>query len=198
MSDGGKNAMTKKENFPLQNSVLWKSRLVMNYLIAVLPDRIKAEEAYSALEKEGLPTKQVDILGKGYKSADEYGLIDPNQQARKGVSQLIYWLIPFGFVAGYAFNLLTGIEIIPANGIVNHIIGGILGAASGALGAFLVGGGVGLTVGSGDALPYRNRLNDGKYLIVVKGTEELTHQATRVLRQFEPENIQGYIEPTGA
>ncbi len=80
----------------------------------------------------------------------------------------------------------------------NHIIGGLLGTAAGALGAYLVGGGVGLTVGSGDALPYRNRLNQGKYLIVVKGTEELTRQATRILRQFEPENLQGYIEPTDA
>ena len=76
----------------------------------------------------------------------------------------------------------------------NHIIGGILGAASGALGAYFVGGGVGLSVGSGDALPYRNRLNAGKYLVVVKGTEELTRQATRILRSFEPENIQGYAE----
>jgi len=166
----------------------------MNYLVAVLSDRIQAEEAYTALEKEGVPTEQVDILGNGYKSADEYGLIDPNQQARKGAIREAYWLIPFGFVAGYAFNLLTGIEILPIGGLANHLIGGLLGAASGGLGAFLVGGGVGLTVGSGDALPYRNRLNEGKYLIVVKGKEELTRQATRVLRSFEPENIQGYAE----
>ncbi|NEQ21579.1 MAG: hypothetical protein F6K28_20655 [Microcoleus sp. SIO2G3] len=170
----------------------------MNYLVAVLPDRIQAEEAYSALEKEGLPTEQVDILGNGYKSADEYGLIDPNQQARRGAIREAYWLVPFGFLAGYAFNLLTGIEVLPIGGLGNHIFGGILGAASGALGAFFVGGGVGLTVGSGDALPYRNRLNAGKYLIVVKGTEELTRRATRVLHQFEPENLQGYAEPTGA
>lgn len=171
----------------------------MNYLVAVLPDRIQAEAAYSALEKEGLPGNHIDILGSGYKSADEYGLIDPKQQARKGAKRLLYWLVPFGFVAGYAFNWLTGITILPTIGAVgNHIIGGLLGAASGALGAYFVGGGVGLAVGSGDALPYRNRLNAGKYLIVVKGTEDLTRQATRVLRQFEPENIQGYAEPTGS
>ncbi len=171
----------------------------MNYLVAVLPDRIQAEAAYSALEKEGLLGNQIDILGSGYKSADEYGLIDPNKQAAKGAKRLIYWLVPLGFVAGYAFNFLTGIEILPAVGnLGNHIIGGVLGAISGALGAYFVGGGVGLTIGSGDALPYRNRLNAGKYLIVVKGTEELTRQATRIIRQFEPENIQGYTEPTGA
>lgn len=170
----------------------------MNYLVAVLSDRIQAEAAYTALEKEGLPTNSIDILGQGYKSADEFGLIDPNQQARKGAKRLLYWLVPFGFVAGYAFNYLTGIEILPINPVGNHIIGGILGAASGALGAYFVGGGVGLSVGSGDALPYRNRLNAGKYLVVVKGTEELTRQATQILRSFEPENIQGYGEPTGA
>lgn len=60
----------------------------MNYLVAVLPDRIQAEKAYSTLEKEGLPTNQIDILGKGYKSADEYGFIEPNQQAKKGATHL--------------------------------------------------------------------------------------------------------------
>lgn len=170
----------------------------MNYLVAVLPDRIKAEEAYTALEKEGLPTEQVDILGNGYKSADEFGLIDPNKQARKGATRLAYLLIPFGFVAGYAFNFLTDIDILPIGRFGNEIFGGLLGAASGAFGAFVAGGGVGLTVGSGDALAYRNRLNAGKYLIVVKGTQDLTNRATRILRQFEPENIQGYAEPTAA
>jgi hypothetical protein len=175
-----------------------KARDFMNYLVAVLPDRNQAEAAYTALEKSGLPLNQVDILGRGYKSADEYGLIDPNSQAKKGATRLAVWLIPFGFVAGYAFNYLTGIAILPIAALGNHIIGGLLGAASGALGAFFVGGGVGLSVGSGDALPYRNRLNAGKYLVVVKGSEELTHQATHVLRQFEPENLQGYAELTAA
>ncbi|MGJ3245734.1 MAG: hypothetical protein ACFE0I_06620 [Elainellaceae cyanobacterium] len=171
----------------------------MNYLIAVLSDRIQAEEALTALENQNLPSEQVSILGKGYQSADEFGLIDPNEQAGKQSQRLAYWVIPFGFIAGYAFNVLTGIDIISsAGGVINHIIGGILGAASGALGALLVGGAAGWTVGSGDALPYRNRLNAGKYLIVVKGTDDVIRNATRILRQFEPENIQGYSEPAAA
>ena len=168
----------------------------MNYLIAVLSTRNQAEEAYTALERENLPMEQITILGRGYKSADEFGLIEPNQQARKQSQRLAYWIVPFGFAAGYAFNLLSGIEIFSwAGSIGNHVIGGLLGAASGGLGALLVGGGVGWTVGSGDALPYRNRLNAGKYLIIAKGNEQLIRQATRILRQFEPENIQGYTEP---
>ncbi|MEA5498001.1 hypothetical protein [Limnoraphis robusta] len=168
----------------------------MNYLVAVLSDRISAEAAYVALEKEGFPTNQVTILGKGYKSADEYGLIDPNEQALKQVKFMASWLIPFGFLAGYSFSLITGLNTFAwAGEIGDHIIGGILGGISGGLGSLVAGGGVGLIIGGGDALPYRNRLNAGKYLIVVEGSESYTRKATSILRRFEPENIQGYAAP---
>jgi hypothetical protein len=171
----------------------------MNYLVAVLSDRIQAEAAYAALAKQGLPNAQINILGDGHQSADEYGLINPNQAASKGVKRELYWTVPFGFVAGYAFNSLTAIQLFPiTDPIANHIIGGLFGAVAGVMGAYFSGGIVGLTVGSGDALPYRNRLNSGKYLIVVKGTDELTRQANLVLSRFEPENIQGYTEPAEA
>jgi hypothetical protein len=165
----------------------------MSYLIAVLPDRLKAEEAYTALEKANISQSQITIVGKGYKSADEFGLIDPAQQAKKRAILMAYWLVPFGFVAGYLFNLITGLDTFDWAGEPgNHILGGVLGAIGGAMGSIFVGGGVGLTTESGDALPYRNRLNAGKYLVIVKGSESLRQKATQILRQFEPENLQGY------
>jgi hypothetical protein len=168
----------------------------MYYLVAVLPDRIQAEAAYLALEKESVNST---ILGRGYKTADEFGLIDPNLQARKQAKLMSLWLVPFGFFAGFTFSYITGLNTFAwAGEIGNHIVGGLLGAASGALGGVFVGGGVGLVVGGGDALPYRNRLDAGKYLIVVQGSEALTRQATKILRQFEPENIQGYADNTPA
>lgn len=165
----------------------------MDYLIAVLSDRIKAEAAYTALEKAGLPQQQLTILGRGYQSADEFGLIDPKMQAKKRALSMALWLVPFGFAGGYIFNLQTGIAIFDSVGALgNHLIGGLFGAIAGAMGSFFVGGGFGLSVGSGDALPYRNRLNAGKYLIVVQGSERLQNRAVGIIRQFEPENIQGY------
>ncbi|HEY9772041.1 MAG TPA: hypothetical protein V6C71_26650 [Coleofasciculaceae cyanobacterium] len=168
----------------------------MNYLVTVLADKQQAEEASSIVRQEGIPEDKVTILGEGYQSADQFGLIDPNQQAGKRAKKLAYGLVPFGFVAGYVFNVLTGIELFSfTNSITEHIIGGILGAASGLLGAIIVGGGVGLTVGSGDALTYRNRLNAGQYILIIQGTDSTIRQATKLLRQFEPEYIQGYTEP---
>ncbi|HEY9615483.1 MAG TPA: hypothetical protein V6C64_01490 [Microcoleaceae cyanobacterium] len=167
----------------------------MNYLVAVLRDRIQAEAAYSALEKAELQMSNVALLGKGYQTADEYGLIDPNKRAGQLARLMSFWLVPFGFAAGVTFSLITNLDTFAwAGEIGNHLIGGLLGAVSGAMGSFFVGGGVGLAIGGGDALPYRNRLKAGKYLIVVKGSESLTRQASTIIKQFEPENIQGYSE----
>lgn len=163
-----------------------------NYLVTVLPDRIQAEDAYSALRRADISPDHISMLGRGYMSADEYGLIDPNQQADKNTRQLV-WLIPFGFAAGFLFNWLTQIRILGISSpIANHILGGLIAAAAAAMGAYVVGRLVGWTVGSGDAIRYRNRLNAGKYLIIVEGPSALIDQATRVLNSYSPENIQGY------
>lgn len=169
----------------------------MNYVIAVLSDRIQAEAAYSELEKAGLPTEQINILGKGYQTAEEFGFIDPKKQARKQAIRMSFWLVPFGFFAGIAFNISTQYQLLPSAGAFgNHVIGGLLGAVAGAMGSFFAGGGMGLTSGSGDALPYPDRLDEEKYLIVVKGAPNITNKATRVLRDCNPESLQGYVDPT--
>jgi hypothetical protein len=166
-----------------------------NYLVAVLSDRIQAESAYTLLEQQGLPLKQITILGRGYKTADEFGLIDPNEVAQKQAKLMATWLIPFGFLAGIGFNLATNLQTFAwAGEIGDRLIAGLLGAIGGAMGSVFIGGGGGIAFGSGDALPYRNRINAGKYLIVVEGSQLLLQQATTILRKFDPENIQSYID----
>jgi hypothetical protein len=168
----------------------------MNYLVAVLKDRIQAEAAYSALEQANLPMDQVDILGKGYKSADEYGLIDPRDTARKQVKRMAFWLVPFGAFGGVTFTLMTGLDTFAYAGEVsNYAISALVGGLSGLLGSVFVGGGTGLLLGGGDAIPYRNRLNAGKYLVIVKSSDPNIRKSTNILREFDPENLQGYLDP---
>ncbi len=168
----------------------------MSYLVAVLPDRIAAEAAYSALEEAGFSLNQLNLLGRGYKSADEFGLLNPAQSARRQMNRMAVWLVPFGFLAGVGFSILSGLDTFAwAGSVGNHLIGGLLGGAAAAMGSFFVGGGVGLSSGSGDALAYRNRLNAGKYVLILQeDTEARIREATRILRQFQPENLQGYTE----
>jgi hypothetical protein len=105
------------------------------------------------------------------------------------MQRLAIWLVPFGFLAGVGFSVLSGLDTFAwAGPIGNHLIGGLLGAMGGAMGSFFVGGGVGLSGGSGDALAYRNRLAAGKYVLIVEEESETRiREATRILRQFEPE-----------
>lgn len=169
------------------------SLFFMNYLVAVWPDRIEVETAYLALEKEGLPLNQVSILGRGYKSADEFGLIDPNEEAQKQIRLMATWLIPFGFAAGFVFSVISGLQTFAWAGEVgNHVLGGLLGSVAAGMGSVFVGGGVGIAFGGGDAVPYRNRLNAGQYLLIVQGGDTLTRQASRVLGSLNPETIKTY------
>lgn len=166
----------------------------MNYLIAVLPDRIKAEEAYTALEKSGIPLSKMAIAGRGYKSADELGLYDPKQQARKKARFMAYWLVPFGFIGGYIFNLITGLDNLDwAGDPGNHIVGGILGALGGAMGSVFIGGGAGwATSTADDTVPYRDYLDDNKYLVLIENLSGLGDRAIPILRKLSPETISSY------
>ena len=166
----------------------------MNYLVAVLPDRTKAEAAYTAL-KAKIPAEQIAILGQGYTTPEEFGMLDPQATLKARSRTMAFWLIPFGFVAGFVFNLQTGIEILSwAGAWGNHIIGGVFGAIAGAMGSFFVGGGV-LNLGKKtEQTPYRDRLKEGKYLVAVKGSASLKNQATEIIRQFEPEDLQSFTE----
>ncbi len=168
----------------------------MIYLVSVWSDRIEAESAYTALESANITMEKVAILGRGFKSADDYGLIDPKDNAWKQIKRMATWIIPFGFVGGFAFNAITGLNTFPWAGTIgNQIIGGILGGLAGGMGSFFIGGGTSIGFG-GDALSYRNRLDAGKYLVVVKGSEALISQASQIMRPLRPENIQGYTEPS--
>jgi hypothetical protein len=114
----------------------------MNYLVSVWSDRMKAEEVYTRLESANFPMQAISILGKGYKSAEEFGFIDPLVQGRKQAFTMSYWLVPFGFFAGIGFSLVTDLHTFSwAGAIGNHAIGGLLGAFGGAMGSIFVGGG---------------------------------------------------------
>ncbi|MEL7330492.1 MAG: hypothetical protein AAGJ69_11775, partial [Cyanobacteria bacterium J06559_1] len=94
----------------------------MNYLVAVMSDRIKAEAAYTALESAKITMDNVAILGAGYKSADEFGLVDPKEEAWKQIKRLAFWTIPFGFASGFSFNAITGLNTFPWAGVLGNQI----------------------------------------------------------------------------
>jgi hypothetical protein len=165
----------------------------MNYLVAVLSDRIQAETAYLALESGGLTRSNMTILGQGFTSADDYGLQDPIEKVRNQVKLMASWLVPFGFLGGVGFSLATGLHTFGwAGEIGNHIVGGLCGAIGGTMGSIFVSGGVSLVLGGGDSKPYRERLAAGKYLVVVTGNEQVLRKANPILIRCDPESLKDF------
>lgn len=160
----------------------------VDYLVATYRDRIAAEGAYVAAEKAGIPLDAVRLVGRGYDGLDDVALWDKDVAAWKQIRMLLLWLLPFGFVAGTAFNLITRIGMISP--LVDPVIGGFLGMGSAAMGAFFVGGGVGLTTNRRPSV--RQRLEDGQYLLVIAGEWSAKGVSLRCLQQTRPLDLQEF------
>lgn len=171
----------------------------MNYLVAVFPQRTAVEAARDSLKKADIPTAGVTILGQGYQSADEYGLIDPRDKLRQRIRWMATWLIPFGTFGGITFTRITNLDTFAYAGPVgNYAIGGLLGGLSGLLGSVFVGGAGndgGIFLGK-DATPYRKRLAQGKYLLVITGSDQTLRRSNKLLREIDPESLQIYGDET--
>lgn len=156
-----------------------------------LPDEIAAFQAYRLLQYHGISPENLAIVGKGYSSPEHIGLLRPVQIARRkslsisiisgSLGTVIGCLV---FVAGatQAFSTLTinAIQnadpadwlIVPAFGLSS----GFLGAVFGALWGFF---------GEGTAAElYRHRLRQGRYLLMIEGSEKLVRWSQKVLRHY--------------
>lgn len=169
----------------------------MSFLIAVFPDRDQAEAAYADLGKEGIPNGQVALLGAGHAQEDPFGFINPAAQNKKIKQLTFFWLLPFGFVAGFVFSYITNLQTFAWAGEVgNHLLGGVLGAISGAMGSVFIGKSLAMTSTTGiDPLPYQNRLAEGKYILIINGMDVLTNRAAPILRKFKMDTMQRYSDP---
>ncbi|WP_404784398.1 hypothetical protein [Altericista sp. CCNU0014] len=161
-------------------------------LVMTFSDRAQAQAAYEKLKSSDLALGQIDLLGTGYRTLQETNLYDPNQVAWQQATRMLYWVVPFGFVAGFSFNEITHLAILErGSALANHIIGGFFGAIASAMGGFTFGGG-GQFLIDREKMPFHKRLKAGKYLLVAQGTELLIRQASRMLQGFPADSLQFY------
>ncbi len=134
---------------------------------------------------------KIEILGRGYKTPEEFGLVNPVLKARKQAQRMAIWLTPFGFLGGFGFSVATQLQTFAwAGEIGNHVAGGLLGAIGGAMGSFFIGGGPTLLFNQNNGEGgYGDRIAAGKYLLAVNGQEMLINQVALVVRKFKPEEV---------
>ncbi|MCI3281588.1 hypothetical protein L5470_11490 [Synechococcus sp. PCC 6717] len=162
-------------------------------LVATVGDRLGAEAIYTRLETDGFPMAKVKLLGRGYKQWSEAGVEDPFATARQQMQRMLLWLVPFGFFAGFTFNQATQIDILPSlNRLDNSLIGGVFGAVAGALGSLTVGGGLKVVIAGRSGTPFETRLQQGKYLVLIQGSDNEIRRAERLLKAQPLEYLQAY------
>ena len=165
------------------------------YLAATILEKQDADAAYRALKKMSLKTSQIQLLNAETISQKKY--YDPNKDSRQQVQRMMAWLLPFGFFAGFTFNRITDLTIVAAlSPLLNGLIGGLMGAGSGVLGAVFIGGGTKVFYQNPDELTYERRVQLGKFVLIVTGTDVQIRQVNRELRSRPYESIQIYEGPT--
>ncbi len=166
-----------------------------NYLVAAIADRIKAEEAMVSLQREDIPDRATALLGAGFQSLEEYKLPDPIQKTWNRLRWTATWLTPFGFLGGMGFNVVTGLNTFPwAGDVGNVLIGGALGAIGGAMGSVFASDGLMVVLTGKRSMTYRQRLDQGQFLVVVKGSETMIRRATKALLKYETLSLENYPE----
>ncbi|MDC0832806.1 hypothetical protein AY599_21880 [Leptolyngbya valderiana BDU 20041] len=168
--------------------------------------------ALTELKAAGFPMDRVSIVAKNPETVeDEAGNKSPDDvagaevktkvgnEADKGAETGAFAGGALGTLAG----LLAGIGVftLPGLGAVavlgseliavgSTVVGGAAGAAAGGL----IGGLIGLGIPEEKAKVYYDRVSEGGYLVIIKGTDREIEQAQKILSQRNIENW-GIYEP---
>jgi len=150
----------------------------MKSKVAVYNSHEKAVKAVEALIKNGIPAKHISLIGKIEENENNLEHIK-KQKIEKATAYL-------GVGAGTLAGLLTGLGVftIPGFGFL-YGAGAIIGAIGGFDLGVIAGGILALLEEVGinkDKLEdYENRLNNGEFFVIVKGSEEEAEKAEEIL-----------------
>ncbi|MGB3614359.1 MAG: hypothetical protein WBA10_11265 [Elainellaceae cyanobacterium] len=162
----------------------------MNYVIAVFPDSAAAQAARDHLSQNGVLLDQVLLVDRSTPPNPDLQFLGIQKRQNR---LMAYWLVPFGFVGGYAFNMSTQYDLLASLGPQgNHIIGGLLGAIAGLVGSLFTGSAV-TPFGKTKTPPYAKLIKQGKVLLIVRGAPNVTNKAKRILRQIDSESMESYV-----
>lgn len=145
--------------------------------VVVLPNEAAAFQAYRLLHYHGISPEHLAIVGTGYSSPERVGLMQPAQIAVH--KALVYSLV--SAIAGTATSLvitfigdieLSWIALVPLVALLSGLCGALLGALTGFLGE------------GSTASIYRHHLDQGRYLLMMEGPEQLVRWGQEVLSYY--------------
>ncbi|MGI0489539.1 hypothetical protein ACN4EK_29335 [Pantanalinema rosaneae CENA516] len=149
--------------------------------IVVFPDEAAVFQAYRLLHYHGISPENLAIVGQGYSSPERVGLMQPMQIATRKATTLG----SVGCLIGICVSIILALfdelsvgeltflaSVIGMGAIVGCLVGAFVGIVSGFLGE-------GTTVSI-----YRHHLRQGRYLLMMEGSEKLVRWGQEVLSYY--------------
>jgi len=97
-------------------------------------------------------------------------LLNPALARKDRQKALATWLIPFGFIAGISFSLMTDLKTFADMGFPNQLeklLGGLVGMISGALGSYFSAGGISQETAD-DLRALQKKSEEGFWLLILE------------------------------
>ena len=101
---------------------------------------------------------------------DNVKILNPILSRKERQKTLATWLVPFGFIAGLSFSLMTDLKTFAEMGFPNQfeqLLGGIVGMISGWLGSFFSAGSINQE-NSDDIRALRKKSEQGLWLLILE------------------------------
>lgn len=180
------------------------SREKKSAVIGIFNSHREALEAIKVLKEENFNMKHVALVGKGEAVSEIDGIHTWEDATIKGTE--------VGAIVGGALGLLTGLGLIAIPGVgVLYVAGSLAGALLtglegtflGSLGGTLVGAIVGgiedgaeghvdaKKMAEEDAKKYEEYIKDGKYLVIVQGTDKEAKRGHDILTRHHEKGLMG-------
>lgn len=151
--------------------------------VFILSDEAAAFQAYRLLQSHGISPEHLAIVGEGYSSPERVGLLKPMQIATRKAQVLAIFAGTVGTAIGFVGALFVHLGLaLPISlnlllvSVASGVMSGFCGAVAGALLGFL---GEGSTSGI-----YRHYLKQGRYLLMMEGSEKLVRRGQEILSQY--------------
>ena len=160
-------------------------------VLAVYDTYREVQEAVEALTKKGINKEFISVVGKGNeKVMNDFEYDKENKDTLFWGEMGTFWGGLFGFLAGGLFFLVPGFGPLIATGPLTASLAGLLGGAMvggafTALAAALIDWGF----AEEDAIKYENLVKENKFLVIVRGKEEIANQAKEILESLNKGTI---------
>ncbi|HEY9750600.1 MAG TPA: hypothetical protein V6C63_18105 [Allocoleopsis sp.] len=151
--------------------------------VFILSDEAAAFQAYRLLQSHGISPEHLAIVGEGYSSPERVGLLKPMQIATRKAQILAIFAGTVGSAIGFVGALLTHLQLdlpLTLNLLLITVAGGVMSGFCGAVAGALMG-----LLGEGSTSGfYRHYLRQGRYLLMMEGSEKLVRRGQEILSPY--------------